>query len=1772
MPKTVEADAQAALLQAETATGDSGPTRLAAIEQICTARVNIDPEEAFKQPQFIAEQALAPNISKASRAMMLTFEAEILKNIYQRASYKYDQVSAPLLPYPADISQWSGEQFRTRITELLTEALNDADSTPLSEYKDGVSFNDITLLYFPTVKDFVRYRSSLAYSQLNLKEGLANLIEEAIAEAQPSTYPYFYWTLEKVELREDTDDATRTAEIAIYEKNKDSEAARYLLCQIAGMTHIPNPEPGTAASDYEQTYQTIDLINESLAAFPNWYGNGKLKNTLGNISEARASALIPSAATSELPFEISIYHAFTRKITLHICRLTDAAHISRNNLAKLPHVCSVDITTDGRYGSQTREIQLDKPGRYVAYLQLDGEKDYSGYREFDVRPINTFLINGLPRATAAVVNFATGAPIKGATVSVDGSYKGRTDADGLLSFDAEKGLSTRAKHLDVNYKGISYNFNKELYVANYNPPAATDQRRMLVFTDRAIYHPGDSINFAIVSGIKKGDTESVDTDSGLTIELRDANNELVDTLGLSPDAYGRVFGSFATKKGGLTGRYSIRAMSPTETAYSSVTVSDFRAPAFEIAFTDTKKRTDGSVAISGTVTTYTGMPVANARIDVTVSGAYRWRWFSPQTELGKLQLITDSKGSFVVDMPAAMLSKDQDGTVYTDYCLAIKATSTAAETAEASTYFTTGAPYTLSADFPEQICVDKPIDTIIKATDANGETALLELEWTIVGASTSRSGMACANKAASLNLIGLPAGEYELRISAADSTLASPISTKIMAYSVSQNDVPAQVKTFMTTKTTVKLSDGKADICVGTPHSDIYLYCFVRIGDRMLPSMLKHIHKGFTTITLPINNEDINDIQIILAASRMGTVTRKNISVERPADEHIVLEASSFRDHLTPGAHEQWRFRLKKDAVTLSGAAAIATMYDHALDALCSQSWPGTFAFRDYKPSMTVYSPSSLSNLIFAHGDYKSHEQISIAWPKFTYSPESRYYYTSNRHYLGMSKMMVKEESAEYDMAAPAAARGMADSEDAAEDINGTNNSGHNKDNSLYRESELLQAFWMPTLVSDADGNIDIVFDVPNANATWQFRAFAWDKGLNCAVTDKTALANKPVMVKPNLPRFLRQGDRAQVLATVFNNSGAPAVIHTVTEIFDLESGAILHSATSTDSVATGASCLVGTDIQVPVTAAAIGYRILSRYGSFTDGEQAAIPVLSSAATVIESTEFYLDADEKTPFRFTASDKDANITLQYCQNPIWSIVKAMRGLDEASSTTSPGIVSQLFSVLSAKHIVAGSASIADAISTWKKDPTALASMLEQNEDLKKLILGQTPWIQAAKSNDTRMAALCQLLDPEKSDKAIGQFSKELLKLQNEDGGFRWADWSDKSSHWCTETVLITMGLARSLGFDISGYTDRLQAAYSYLQEKVSQPDAPAYDETFAFIASLYPDLKISGKAKKVLSGTTAHIAKTWKKASTTAKAYHIITLKVQGYLTQATEAFESLRQFAVIKAGTGMSFPSVTDIRSYATIIQAYVAMGATKAELDAMRQWICLRAQAMDDLGACNPDYVIAAVLLTGSDWTVADDKAHISIDGKLLSTKCTAGYLSVPVASGSVIDIEPNGVTPSFGSVVAISRRLASEVKARPGRDISIEKHQLVERTGKWVETDNFKTGERVRISLTIKVGRDLEYVSIDDERAGCFAPVEQLPGYIWDGSLAFYRENLDTATRCFIGFLPKGTYHISYDMTAAVAGSFSSGIATLQSQYAPELTAHSAGSFITIEPQLQ
>lgn len=1787
-PQTVAADATKVLENAA-----DGPTRLRALLELTCALQRVDPDTAFAMPALVQRNMDKPGLTDADRAMFTALQAKMFTDIYNSARFKYDRVDAPLEPLPADVNLWSGKQFKKKISDLYAEAAAYAekDNASLELYKTSLEMNNNALRYIPDVRGFVALKNMDWMENSAEASHFAGTIAALYPEA---SQPWFYWQTRAI--------SDRWALLKLYNAHASENAARYVLYALAkdGSEYYAAEE--SVDGDTEQSFDDafIAALKQSLRTFHHWYGNVPLIDCLNRLTRASVNVSAPSYVMPNTECEFTVKAKYVKDLTLALYRLNDNGNISDSKIAaSCKRVAVRTINLGGKTDTTvTVKIPVGAPGKYALVPDMKGIKaQHISSVRIEATPIMPVVVNGLDKQALMVTDFTTGAPVRGVGTSlVMKTWRrnavtktrslGSTGRDGILEFACAKRSEWPTQYLRMSYQAHTYDFNQNLEVSGPYEGGTADNTNILIFTDRALYHPGDSIRWAAVLAVDGKTLEGAD----LTVTLRNANGEEEASENLRTDAYGRVEGAFATRKGILTGQWCITVKRGDSTRSAYVTVSDFRLPTFTATVTSVERDVPakGAVRISGNATTFSGMPVANADVNVTISGAMRWRWFSPVQQLGTLQARTDAAGNFTVDVPAEMLAKnDNNGKPYTDFYAAVTVTAQDGEAADTNRGFTTGKPYTLYATAPKTI-VDSSEPAIVKfeAYNADGKEVPVALKWALVQKDGKivkelLTGTAKTGQDEKLYISKLAAGYYTLRVSAADTTLADSAEPLILTvYSQIAGQMPADQYLFVpSSETSVK--DGKAEILVGVNAPEAYVYAIVKNGAELSQVALHRLTRGFHNVSVPVN--DPEEAQISLVTVHKGKVASYGIRVKTPDKKMPEIKAESFRDHLTPGAGERWRFRLLDGTgASMKDAAMIATLYNKALDELANGYWANRFNFS--KPSYNFYL-GFLRNYSTGCGVMESVSQTTknyIEWPQFRFIDN----YFAGRVMYKMRSLGAAVPTMNAAMAATdnLILEGVAE-EEAVEDLSteigagsedkGTE--GPTAETFEYRTGEALQAFWKPSLVSDSKGNIDLTFTVPNANGTWQMKAFAWNRDCTAAQYMAQCVANKPVMVNPNLPRFLRQGDKATILATVFNNSDEQAVIASTVEIFDIATGETLQTAQSTDTVAAKGSAIVAIETVAPVDAASIGYRVRSQAGSFADGEQQLIPVLSAATTVIESTEFYLNPNEKKPFEFTVKDtENATLTLQYCQNPVWTAVKAMRGINSTESNISTRLVGKIFSALAARKIIGGNKTIADALRQWTDNPSekALVSMLEKNDDLKRLLLDQTPWAQTAANQTQRMAALAEVLDPDKARTVLDASTAALEKLRNADGGFAWASWSEKSSEWSTETVLTTLGIAYSLDMlHDKALLDMVQPAFDYLVTEASKPERTGIDTDITAIAAMMPFLKISDKAKAIIDRTDAYTLANWRKGNVGSKAWDVIMLK-KSHPAEAEAIMESIRQYGVYKSGTGLSFPSISDIRSYATIIQAYKEMNAPAEEIDRMRQWVLVQAQASDDFGAYNPDYIVAALMLTGSDWTSVPVGQNVKVDGQPVvidKIESATGYFAQQIKATSnkvTVSVLPNGVTPSYGSVIAISRKQMKNVKARPGRDLSIEKRVLVQRGGEWVETNSFTLGERVRVQLTIVAKRSLKYVTIDDERPATFEPVDQLPGYVYDGSLAFYRENLDASTRLFIGWLGKGTYHVTYDMTANVAGSFISGIATLQSQYAPELTAHSSATRITVE----
>lgn len=1105
--------------------------------------------------------------------------------------------------------------------------------------------------------------------------------------------------------------------------------------------------------------------------------------------------------------------------------------------------------------------------------------------------------------------------------------------------------------------------------------------------------------------------------------------------------------------------------------------------------------------------------------------------------------------------------------------------------------------------------------------DYNDSVISLSVNYRLVaGKDTIASGSFTGTNPV-VDFSAVKSGRYELVLTLDNPSLADAVIDNVILYRPTDALSPVPDKLFWTPQgVTLKMEKGKKGHLLYATGFDAHLLVTLTSAGEMVEQKWVKVPAGMHTLPVSLPS-DVRDagLSVLCVGNYQTAQNSYEVQIAEPKPS-IEFEIETFRDHVVPGSQETWTFRVKDEKGDGIRSAVILDMYNQALDALAKQSWR-LYPRTGFTPGFHINGPSlsSTSHSWVAAPDSKQLKCVSITDPHFElwnmgFGARSMYRF-NNMRLRGTMKATAynaeagtddlnvvrehKEELAvdeefEADMDVAQITGGVMLAESAV--VSASAQDGPQTTPFAYRDGETPLAFFRPMLTTDADGRLSFSFTVPNANTTWSFNALAFTDKLLTTTASATVLANKPIMVQPNLPRFLRTGDRAVILASVMNNSDSVQAVHTVVEIFDAVSGAVTASQSSDDVIEPGKSATVSTTLSVPMDNPFIGYRVKSSAAGFADGEQSLIPVQPSTTPVIETVPFYLQPSE-ADFSMTlpSMPADARVTLQFCENPAWYVVTALPGLLNLEPSTANEAGASIFSAAVADGLLRSNPVVADALREWQRSDrsdSTLVSMLERNADLKIVLLNATPWMMDARSDTERMTRLSLLFD-KKQIKNVYSTSVALLKRLERGSGWAWYDKCSEASQWSTENVLLMMGRLASLGYlpDNSDLRAMMTRAVKWIDSETAKAyrKYPKGDYTlYTYLRTLYPDVRQSTAAAAVSNAMVQRIVAGWKNGSIFDKGVYALILSNRGNKGVAGQIVESLRQYAETSPSKGMWWPSLDNMTLWsmgkvgttAVLLEAFHAVDPGCKDIDMIRQWLILQKEANDWGTSVTTTEVIASILSTSGRWVAPAQGATVRVGESVVEpdkVEKITGYFRTDISrlspSGATLSVNKPGDAPSWGAVYCRFTDVMADVEAASCDAVSVEKKLLlVNSTPDGVTTADISgplaTGDKVRVMLTIKVGRDMDYVAVVDDRPACFEPVEQLPTPIFTEGIYFYRENRDSATKIFIDRLPKGTYQIGYDMWVNNAGEYASGIAAVQSQYAPQLTAHSAGGIIKVE----
>ncbi len=1729
--------------------------------------------------------------------------AQMYLAAYEGNMYIYNSRTLPISLNQTDITEWSGPQYQSAIRSLCKESYANADALSelkTADYADIIAADKLTLLYFPTLLDFVYANAT---SIMNAIDDKSDAYAAPLSSPLISEGARIYWATQQALMKGNkSNGSNETQEDALknlYQEYKDSQLAGYILGIFGNRVRFSNEE-GIA-----QAAWAVQEIKDFQSRFPNNPNSDWLANVTQTLTQPDLEITVPKYCQPghDIAMEVSNRSANMGNVKVYFW--CDSLANNRQEFSKIRSQLKNPVATfpiENNQEAPFLEKQIltfkpDKPGTYIILPEMENGEYSSYYPSLTYCvPAYPVIFSNSPRSYVAAVEPVTGRPVAGAKVYLrqdKGSvYAGSTNKDGFV--DVSNMLKTNSDNrCDVILKIDNKNYDFSQYIRAKTPSQATKNYNASINTDRSIYHPGDSIHvLAVVYQIDtdtKGRTSSkIVPDYDIRVTLYDENNQKVTRHEGKTDAFGRLAVDFVAPVAGLTGEFRIKVSGDSLNSNQYVTVSDYKMPDFEIKDVTTARLPEdlNTVRVKGQALSYSGFPMADAEIELNVVKATWWRWFSPSSEvLFSSNATTDPQGCFQIDVPVDKIQEEDDRWAY--FIAKIDATSSAGSSAKASVPFSLGKQYKIEiSDNQTYVDGQKPYSPTIQAYDINGNEAKIAMTWKLIqDEDTIQQG----EVGTPIDLANAKPGTYTLQVESVDTTLADVASMQFTVYNTSTDIVPGNDPLWVLKSSYTIPAQGKAtiDVLMGCPDPDTYYYMALADYSELFGFTPRTDSKGYHHLTVDIPAEFANG-NVYLVGVKKCQSFQETLTLTRALDTKLKIEGSAMRDRLAPSTEETWNLRVLNPDGKPVEAAMMLDMYNKALEAIIPHSVNIRSAYGASYATISINSPYNYNFGVSTTGKLKPIAYNSLSEPAFYFYGYSlvpnRYMLyeccdvampMSSRGMLRSAKMMsaVEENSLE----------AVAVDEEASAEVTSDSQGEASKPNEEfdYREADVPLAVWAPRLTTNADGNLAFTFKVPNANTTWRLQALAWTKEMYVGSMIREFVANKPIMVQPNVPRFLRAGDRALIKATVMNNSDEAVTATSSIEFFNPVTNEVIATYDFSNDIDSMASADIQAWVEAAIDASSIGYRVKASNGTFSDGEQGVMPILSADASLIETTPFYLNpGDTSWEMRLPAS-KDARLSLTFSENPAWTIVSALPGLRNSIGSTANSAAAALYAARISQGLMDANPNIARALQEWLDNPndSTLISSLEKNEDLKIALLNCTPWVQAAQSDTERMANLALIFNKKECKSTIDAAIKQLSKLQRADGGWSWATWIDESSPWVTGNVLGMLGDLSKLGWLPSDkkLKEMIEKAVKYWDQSFAKnwdEKAKRTDLLYTLIRPYFPEISVGTYGQKVIANTTQAILKKWKDYSDPAyKAMAAEALYLNSYEKMSHELMKSISEFGVWTKDQGLKFPSVNALYDYAILLEAYAMIEPENKAVDGLRQQLIVRKQATDWGSSVVTMEVVKAILSSGTSWTVPAQGATIMCGTSMIQPSTPiekyTGSLRADLSpyAGEELMIATSGVGPAYGAVYAQFKQAMEDVKSSSCEDLSIEKRLAVRRGADWEYADSFKVGDRVKVVLTIKCKRNLSYVTIIDERAAALQPVDQVPGWLWSEGVGFYRENRDSFTGLYVDYMTPGTYQLTYELNVNTAGSFSSGVASIQSQYAPELSAHSAGSHIIV-----
>lgn len=1354
-----------------------------------------------------------------------------------------------------------------------------------------------------------------------------------------------------------------------------------------------------------------------------------------------------------------------------------------------------------------------------------------------------------------------------------------------------------------------------------------------LFTDRSIYRPGQTVYVSGLAYEMEKDSTRVLTDKKYTVSLYDANNNETGKVEVRTNGFGSFSGQFVLPSPCLTGYFSLR-VADTSVSFK---VEEYKRPTFDVTFEPVKVeyQVGDSIEVVGMAKTFAGAPVQNARVHYNISRSYAWVWrfMGRGSARWEGEAMTDADGKFSVPVHFEIDSDRRESPLwYYTYNIQADVTDGAGETQQANLSLPLGSTsMVLNMDnLPDNLVKEKKLEIKLTAMNLSGEPVDTPVTYQVVEMEKQKDGQEKegrkvltgtveANKSFIPEAIyALPSGNYRLKLSAKDTQGRECTASKnFLLFSLNDKRPPFVITDWFYQDGLEFDAASPATIYIGSSEKNVYLLYDVFAGNKRLESKRIELSDSVVSFRFPYKKEYGDGILVSMAFVKDGRLYSHNARIMKPAPEKkLQLKWTTFRDKLRPRQQEEWKLTVLYPDGSPAEAEMLATMYDASLDKIYSAHKLDFGVDFHYVVPLTYWNTSYMRNAyLYVDFPLKRLRAVPLEYSELIIPSTGRMeamvvgYGGSPRATLA-GALKIRGRSAANAVMNQEAVTDMVLQEEMVEtsaqekvEMGSSEELAETGDIQI-RENFAETAFFYPQLRTNEKGEVSISFVLPESLTRWKFMGLAHTRNVDYGKIEATATASKEFMLQPNMPRFVRVGDKANIAASLMNLSDKGVKGTVRMELFNPETEKVFYSQKQKFDVKGGETGHVNFTFEVSDKYAVMACRMVADGDTFSDGEQRYIPVLTDKQWVTETVPLNVNGEGAHTFSlenlFNKHSKTASeqrLTVEFTAHPAWYAVQALPVVAHPQNEDALSWATAYYAHSLAAYIVKENPRIKQVFDSWKAQggtKETFMSNLQKNQELKNILLAETPWLAEATNEAEQKQRIATLFDLNTMNSQLAVSVEKLGELQNADGAWSWYKGMQGSRYVTTQVMEMLVRLNALTHQDAdSRMQPMIQKGFEYLGKQAAEEYKSMKEAEKKGAVGIRPSEQVlrylyicalDGKApvdEKVNRYFIDKLSGEGKELTIYGKALGAIILQQSGKVAEARLFMQSLMEYSVVTDEMGRYFDTPKARYSWFSykIPTEVAAMEAiqritkdTKA-IDEMKRWLLKQKQTQTwETPIATADAVYALMATGASDLLANTGGVEITLGKEVIRTPAddAIGYIKKTV-SGDVMNIkkvrvDKEGAGMGWGAVYAQYLESMDQI-GEQGNGLSVSR-QLYKGDEALNESVPLKVGDKITVRLTVKADRDMDFVQIKDDRAACMEPLQAVSGFRWGNGLGYYQATKDASTQFFIDQMRKGTYVIEYQVYVNRTGEYQAGIATVQSAYAPEFGGHTGGYRVMVE----